>query len=73
MKKNVKKKAKREKPEKLYTWQDRLAQADRGFDPEVSKMDKREAIYNGDRTMQPLVDMDKGQKKKCYPCAEYRL
>lgn len=55
------------KPEKLRVWQERLAQSDAAFGSEVERMDERERIYNGDRTLQPLVPGDatkSGGKKK---------
>lgn len=53
--------------EKLQTWQKRLTDSDSYWSGEVDKMDHREALYNGDNTIEPLVpgDMGKnGQKKK---------
>lgn len=40
---------------KLILWQHRLANSNSAFSPEVEKMDTREKIYNGDRTLTPLV------------------
>lgn len=51
----------------LRLWQDRLAESDAKWSAEVEKMNEREAIYNGDRTMQPLVPGDThrdGTRKK---------
>lgn len=45
--------------EKLRTWQDRLKKADTEFAPHVSKMDHREALYNGDRELKPMVAGDR--------------
>lgn len=42
----------------LRLWKDRLAASDEAYQPEVARMDKREAIYNGDKELQPLVDGD---------------
>ncbi len=53
--------------EKLREWQERLAQSDRRWSAEVEKMNERESIYNGLRTMTPLVPGDThrdGTKKK---------
>lgn len=53
--------------EKLREWQERLSQSDKGWSAEVEKMNERESIYNGLRTMTPLVPGDThrdGTKKK---------
>lgn len=53
--------------EKLKLWQDRLSQSDAYWGKELEKMDHREALFDGDRTLQPLVpgDLGKdGQKKR---------
>ena len=53
--------------EKLQTWQKRLTDSDSYWSGEVDKMDHREALYNGDNTVEPLVPGDtgkNGQKKK---------
>lgn len=53
--------------EKLREWQERLSQSDSRWSAEVEKMNERESIYNGLRTMQPLVPGDThrdGTKKK---------
>ena len=53
--------------EKLTEWQKRLADSSSAFDAEVQKMDERERLYNGDRTLEPLVPGDfkrDGDKKK---------
>lgn len=53
--------------EKLRLWQERLAQSDTYWGPELVKMDRREALFNGDKTLEPLVPGDtgkNGQKKK---------
>ena len=44
--------------EKLELWQQRLNESDAAFGAEVKKMNQREAIYNGDRTLAPLVHGD---------------
>lgn len=43
---------------KLEEWQKRLTDSTNAFSPEVAKMDERERLYNGDRTLQPLVSGD---------------
>lgn len=53
--------------EELREWQARLNESDAKWSKEVEKMNEREAVYNGDRTMQPLVPGDThrdGTKKK---------
>lgn len=53
--------------EKLREWQERLSQSDNRWSAEVEKMNERENIYNGLRTMTPLVPGDThrdGTKKK---------
>lgn len=53
--------------EKLREWQERLSQSDSRWSAEVEKMNERESIYNGLRTMTPLVPGDThrdGTKKK---------
>lgn len=53
--------------EKLREWQERLSQSDNRWSAEVKKMNERESIYNGLRTMTPLVPGDThrdGTKKK---------
>ena len=53
--------------EKLREWQERLSQSDKRWSVEVEKMNERESIYNGLRTMTPLVPGDThrdGTKKK---------
>ena len=53
--------------EKLREWQERLSQSDHRWSAEVEKMNERESIYNGLRTMTPLVPGDThrdGTKKK---------
>ena len=44
--------------EKLERWKRRLSDSDTGFSGEVKKMDKREMLYNGDNTLEPLVPGD---------------
>lgn len=48
--------------EKLRLWKDRLAESDREWDPEVAKMDEREALYNGSDVLLPLVKGDQKNK-----------
>ena len=53
--------------EELRLWQERLSLSDAKWSAEVNKMNEREDIYNGERTMQPLVPGDThrdGTKKK---------
>lgn len=62
----AKKKAKKVN-EKLTEWQKRLADSSSSFSAEVQKMDERERLYNGDRTLEPLVPGDfkrSGDKKQ---------
>ena len=51
-------KKKTAKSVKLEEWQRRLANSSSAFSEEVSKMDEREALYNGDRRLEPLVPGD---------------
>lgn len=46
------------KTPKLEVWQKRLADSDNYWDPERVKMDRREALYNGDDSIKPLVPGD---------------
>lgn len=53
--------------EELREWQARLNESDAKWSKEVEKMNEREAVYNGERTMTPLVPGDThrdGTKKK---------
>lgn len=43
---------------KLKLWQDRLAKNQSAYDAEVSKMDRREALYAGDKSIDPVVSKD---------------
>lgn len=43
---------------KLSLWQKRLADSSGAYSAEVTKMDEREKIYNGDNTLTPLVPGD---------------
>ena len=43
---------------KLDTWQRRLADSNAAFSAEVQKMDEREKLYDGERTLRPLVERD---------------
>lgn len=45
-------------PTKLELWQRRLADSDNYWNPERTKMDRREALYNGENTLRPLVPGD---------------
>lgn len=46
------------KNEKLALWQKRLSDSDSAFSAEVSRMDGREKLYNGERELKPLVPGD---------------
>lgn len=53
--------------DKLSLWKDRLAQSDAYWGKELEKMDRRERLFDGDRSLEPLVPGDTGkdgQKKK---------
>ena len=56
-------KAGKQRTEKLILWQQRLADSDAYWSPETIKMDEREAIYKGDRKLQPLVKGDKPKEQ----------
>lgn len=43
---------------KLEEWQKRLAESNSAYSGEVARMDERERLYNGDRTLRPLVRGD---------------
>lgn len=58
------KKAQKPVSKKLEKWQQRLADSDSGFSDERGKMDRRERLYNGDNTLEPLVPGDTGEKGK---------
>lgn len=45
-------------PTKLDLWQQRLSESDQYWRPELLKMDHREALYNGDHELRPLVPGD---------------
>lgn len=49
------------RPAKLDIWQQRLADSDVAWKPEMERMDHREHLYNGDRKLRPLV---RGDEKK---------
>ncbi len=49
---------KKKLPSKLDLWQRRLQESDSYWDTEIRKMDHREALYNGDNTLKPLVPGD---------------
>lgn len=44
-------------------WQDRLAESNRSYSGEWEKMDKRELLYNGDKSLKPMVKGDKKDVK----------
>ena len=46
------------KPAKLSIWQERLSDSNTVWLDEVARMDQRERLYNGDRTLRPLVKGD---------------
>lgn len=46
------------KPAKLSIWQERLSDSNTVWSDEVARMDQRERLYNGDRTLRPLVKGD---------------
>lgn len=56
-----KKKTAAVRPAKLDIWQQRLADSDVAWKPEMERMDHREHLYNGDRKLRPLV---RGDEKK---------
>ena len=70
MSKNSRRKRRRDQPEagnanpkflapaRLDLWQQRLADSDNYWDSERQKMDHREALYNGESTLRPLVPGD---------------
>ena len=41
--------------EKLAMWQERLARAESAYAAELGRMDEREALYAGDRSLRPIV------------------
>lgn len=58
--------------QKLRLWQERLSRNESAYSAEEAKMDEREALYRGDRSLRKLVD---GERKKKTPhvrniCAE---
>lgn len=46
---------------KLRLWQERLNRSDLAYADEVAKMDHREALYSGQKDLDPLVSGDKGK------------
>lgn len=50
---------------KLAEWQKRLSESDEYWDSERTKMDQREALFNGTNVLKPMVDAEKdsGTKK----------
>jgi len=58
--------------ERLHIWQERLAANQTAYDPEISQMDNREALYKGTNAIAPIVA---GERKNKTPhvrniCAE---
>jgi len=45
--------------EKLAVWQKRLGEADAAYSAEVARMDERERLYAGERSLRPLVPGDR--------------
>lgn len=50
------------KPAKLDVWQKRLADSDVAWKAQMTKMDRREHLYSGDRELRALTKGDEGQK-----------
>lgn len=48
---------------KLSIWQNRLLQSNTDWSGEVSRMDRREALYKGDKKLKPVVKADKKDDK----------
>lgn len=44
--------------ERLQMWQERFARADNAYATELAKMDEREELYRGRRTIKPIVDWE---------------
>lgn len=44
--------------DKLRMWQERFGAADSAYSAELSKMDEREELYRGKRTIEPIVDWE---------------
>lgn len=51
----MERKKKPTKKPKLEVWQKRLADSSSAYSSQVKKMDEREQLYHGDRTLKPLV------------------
>lgn len=49
------------KPAKLDVWQKRLADSDVAWKAQMTKMDRREHLYSGDRALRALTKGDEGQ------------
>ena len=49
-------------PAKLDDWQKRLADSDVAWKAQMTKMDRREHLYSGDRELRALTKGDEGQK-----------
>ena len=49
---------KAEKRERLDYWRRRLAEDEREYRPQLEKMDGRESLYRGDRSLQPMTDRE---------------
>ena len=54
--------AKKKDNQKLRAWQDRLSAGNNDWALEVEKMDRREALYNGDKEIKKVVEGDKVNK-----------
>ena len=50
------------KPAKLDVWQKRLADSDVAWKAQMTKMDRREHLYSGDRELRAVTKGDEGQK-----------
>ena len=50
------------RPAKLDIWQRRLADSDVAWKAQMTKMDRREHLYSGDRELRALTKGDEGQK-----------
>ena len=50
------------KPARLDIWQKRLADSDVAWKAQMTKMDRREHLYSGDRELRALTKGDEGQK-----------
>ena len=50
------------RPAKLDVWQKRLADSDVAWKAQMTKMDRREHLYSGDRELRALTKGDEGQK-----------